>query len=172
MDTSVRVPSLNLVIRAAMLLALVVGLAVLSPTPAVAQGGRLYLATDVGVYAPATDQQIVRVTIGNPYLPARTASDRQLQSFVIEFDRPIDPVTIGPGESFTYTLDPREVGVDPRPGVRPVRVSFRVQTDFLEGQPAPRPALTIEVLNRRTGAIDSSFVFPGFMGGVSVASGD
>ena len=55
------------------------------------------------------------------------AASRQLQSFVVEFDRPVDPVVsedvygfkamdagadaaIGPGESFTYTIDPREVG--------------------------------------------------------------
>ena len=55
------------------------------------------------------------------------AAGRQLQSFVVEFDRPVDPVVseevygfkamdagadaaIGPGESFTFTIDPREVG--------------------------------------------------------------
>ena len=157
MDTYVRVTSLGLGVRLATMLALVVGLAVLSPTPAVGQTGRMYVATDVGVFVPASDEQILRVTIGNPRWPD-PAGDRQLQSFVIQFDRPIDPVTIGPGEAFTYTLDPREVGVEPRPGSRPVRVSFRVQTDVLEGQSDPRPALTIEVLNRKTGALESFFM--------------
>ena len=153
----------------ALMFALVVGLAMLSATPAFAQGGVLYVATDVGVYVPATDQQILRVTIGNPNLPA-PSGDRTLNSFVIAFDRPIDPAKIGPGESFTYTLDPREVGA--RPGLRPVRVSFRVTTDVLEGQPAPQPALTIECLNRATGAVVSFHAFPGFTGGVYVAAGD
>ena len=100
----------------------------LSATPAFAQNGTLYVATDVGVYVPATDQQILRVTIGNPNLPA-PAGDRTLNSFVIEFDRPIDPAKIAPGAAYTYTIDPREVGA--RPGLRPVRVSFRVTTDVL-----------------------------------------
>ena len=153
----------------ALMFALVVGLAMLSATPAFAQGGVLYVATDVGVYVPATDQQMLRVTIGNPNLPAPTG-DRTLNSFVIAFDRPVDPVTIGPGESFTYTLDPREVGV--RPGLRTVRVSFRVTTDVMEGQTAPQPALTIECLNRTTGVLMSFHAFPGFTGGVYVAAGD
>ena len=154
----------------ALMFALVVGLAMLSATPAFAQSGRLYVATDVGVFVPATDEQILRVTIGNPNLPA---GDRTLNSFVIEFDRPIDPAKIAPGEAFTYTIDPREVGaLDARPGLRPVRVSFRVTTDVLEGQSAPQPALTIERLNRMTGAVMSFHAFPGFTGGVYVASGD
>jgi hypothetical protein len=153
----------------ALMFALVVGLAMLSATPAFAQTGRLYVATDVGVWAPATDQQIVRVTIGNPNLPAPTG-DRTLNSFVIEFDRPIDPAKIAPGESFTYTIDPREVGA--RAGLRTVRVSFRVTTDVMEGQSAPQPALTIESVNRTTGIVMSFLAFPGFAGGVYVAAGD
>ena len=155
-------------------LALAVGLAMLFPTPAVAQHTRLIFGDDHGIFVPATDQQIIRVTIGNPNLPAPAASDRQLNAFVIQFDRPIDPVTIGPGESFTYTLDPREVGVavPQRSLVRNVRVSFRFNVELLEGQSAPRPTLTVEILNRKTGATDSFLAFPGFAGGVYVGSGD
>jgi len=156
----------------ATMLALAAGLAMLSPTPAAGQNTRLIFADDHGIFVPATDQQIVRVTIGNPQLP-EPAGDRQLQSFLVVFDRPIDPVTIGPGESFTYTIDPRAVGLAPsRPGLRQVRVGFRFKVEVVEGQSDPRPALTIEVLNRRTGAVESVHAFPGFAGGVRVASGD
>ena len=122
----------------------------------------------VGVFVSATDQQIVRVTMSNPNRPD-PAGDRQLQSFVVEFDRPIDPVTIGPGESFTYTLDPREVGVlvDPNTGQRHVRVSGRV-TAIASDVSDPQPVLLIELLNRRTGKLESFLSFPGFSGGVFV----
>jgi hypothetical protein len=85
-------------------LALVVGLAMLAPAPAFGQQTRLLFGTDVGVYVPATDQQLLRVTIGNPSLPAQAADPRPSPSFVVQFDRVVDPVTIEPGESFTYTL--------------------------------------------------------------------
>jgi hypothetical protein len=159
----------------AYILALVAGLAMLTPAPARGQSnGRLYVATDHGVYVPATDQQLVRVTIGNPVQPD-PAGDRQLQSFVVQFDRPVDPVTIGPGESFTYTLDPREAGVlvDPSTGLRHVRVSGRITAVVVDpSDSAPQPALLIELLNRRTGKLESFHAFPGFSGGVFVGSGD
>lgn len=153
----------------ASVLALVVGLAVLAPAPALGQTGVLYVATDVGVYVPATDNQLVRVTIGNPNRPD-PAGDRQLQSFIIQFDRPVDPVTIGPGESFTYTIDPREVGgvVDQRSLVRTVTVSFSCTAAVPDGGSAPQPALTIEILNRKSGVLESFHAFPGFTGGVVV----
>src|SRR5262245_52107528 len=155
------------------LLALVVGLAVLAPATAFGQGGRLYVATDVGVYVPATDQQIVRVTIGNPNRPD-SAINGNLQILDLT-NVAIDPVTIEPGESFTYTLDPREVGVlvDPNTGLRHVRVSGRITAVVSDpSDSAPQPALTIEILNRRTGQVVSFLAFPGFAGGVRVASGD
>jgi hypothetical protein len=153
-------------------LALVAGLAMLAPAPALGQHTRLIFGDDQGVFVPATDAQMIRVTIGNPGLPAATADSPPQPSFIIEFDRPVDPVTIAPGEAFSYTLDPREVGVvvDQRTLVRTVRVSFHFKVEVLEGQPAPRPALTIELLNRRTGALESFHAFEGFRGGVSVAS--
>jgi hypothetical protein len=51
-----------------------------------------------------------------------------------------------------------------------VRVSFHFTVDVLEGQSAPRPALTIEFLNRSSGKVESFVAFPGFTGGVFVAS--
>jgi len=159
-------------LHSASLLALVVGLAVLAPASAFGQQTRLIFASDQGIYIPATDQQLIRVTIGNPNQPD-PAVDRQLQSFVVQFDRPVDPVTIGPGESFTYALDPREVDilVDAKTGLRHVRVSGRITAVVSDpSDKAPQPALTIEILNRRTGQIDSFYAFPGFTGGVVVAS--
>ena len=93
------------------LLALVVALAALAPAPALGQSGRLYVATDVGVYAPATDSQLIRVTIGNPNRPD-PAGDGYFResSFTLELDGPAAPVTIGPGESFTYNL--RRMGTE------------------------------------------------------------
>ena len=154
-------------------LALVVGLAILAPASAFGQSGRLYVATDVGVFVPATGEQQVRVTIGNPNRPD-PAVDRQLHSFVVSFDRPVDPVTIGPGESFTYTLDPLEAGVlvDPNTGLRHVRVSGRITSVAVDpSDPShPQPVLLIELLNRRTGKLESFLAHPGFTGGVVVAS--
>ena len=155
-------------------LALVAGLGMLAPAPASGQsGGRIYVATEVGVYVPATDEQIVRVTLGNPNLPD-PSGDRELQSFVVTFDRPVDPVTIGPGESFTYTLDPREVGVlvDATTGLRHVRVSGRITAVAVDPSDPQTAAISIELVNRRTGKIDSFISFPGFSGGVTVASGN
>lgn len=146
-------------------LALVVGLAMLASTPALAQSGRLYVATDVGVFVPATDQQIVRVTIGNPNQPD-AGRDGNLQISDLT-GVAIDPVTIGPGESFTYTLDPRETGVlvDATTGLRHVRVSGRITAVVSDpSDKAPQPALTIEILNRRNGQLASFLAFPGFAG--------
>ena len=156
----------------ALLIALVVGLATLAPVPAYAQrNGTLQVAQFYyGASVPATDQQIVRVTFGSPYLPGPEGGPR---TFVLELDHVGAPVTIGPGESFTYTLDPREVGVlvDPVTGLRHVRVSGRI-TAVASDPSDSRPVLLIEILNARTGKLESFHAFPGFAGGVSVATGD
>jgi hypothetical protein len=155
-------------------LALIVGLATLSPATAFGQTGNILLTSDVVIGVPATDQQIVRVTFGNPNRPD-PAVDPQLQVFTLT-GVAIDPVTIGPGESFTYTLDPREVGVlvDPATGLRHVRVSGRITAITVDPSDAsePQPMVLIELLNRRTGKLESFHAFPGFSGGVFVASGD
>lgn len=150
-------------------LALVVGLAALAPAPAFGQTGNILLSNDVVIGVPATDQQLVRVTIGNPNRPD-PAVDRQLQVFSLT-GVAIDPVTIGPGESFTYTLDPREVGVlvDPNTGLRHVRVSGRI-TAVVSDPSDPNAVFLIELLNRRTGKLESFHAFPGFSGGVVVSS--
>lgn len=158
------------------LLALVVGLALLAPAPALGQGGRLYLATDVGVYVPATDQQLIRVTVGDPRLVAPTANPDPVPVIVLEYLLlgSVLSQTVEPGKSFTYTIDPRDAGVlaDPNTSVRHVKVSFRARTEAVEGASAPHPTLTIELINRRTGKLDSFHSFPGFTGGISVAAGD
>jgi len=158
---------------AAIALTPVVGLTALVPSPAFAQGGRLYLATNVGVYVPATDNQRLRVTIGNPSLPAPDG-EPQLPGVVVYLDNSSDPVTIAPGSTFTYVIDPRETGDAPnqRSLVRSVRVSFRCVSGVLEGAPPPQPSLTIEVLDRRSGVLQAFHAFAGFAGGVRVAASD
>ena len=157
-------------------LALVACLTLLAPAPAHArQGGTLFVATDRGVYVPATDNQLIRVTIGNPNRPDPAADGHFLESsFSIELDGPAAPVTIGPGESFTYTLDPRDVGVlvDPTTGQRHVRVSARITKIVIDDDDRgePQPVFLIEILNRKTGKLESFHAFPGFAGGVFVAS--
>ena len=151
-------------------MSLAIALALLLPLPAFAQHTRLIFATDHGIYVSATDQQLVRVTIGNPRHADPTAGPRSSDGCVVTFDRPVDPVTIEPGDFSTYTLDPREVGavVDARSGLRHVRVAFRLTCEVSEGEPMPTPAITIEVVNARTGRVESFQAFPGFTGGVFV----
>ena len=155
-------------------LALVAGLATLFPAVAFGQTGNILLTSDVVIGVPATDQQIVRATFVNPNRPD-PAVDPQLQVLTLT-GVAIDPVTIGPGESFTYTLDPREVGVlvDPNTGLRHVRVSGRIGAIAVDpSDPSGlQPTVLIELLNRRTGKLESFHAFPGFSGGVFVASGD
>lgn len=156
------------------LLVLVVGLAALAPAPAYSQTGTVFLTTDAVIGVPATDQQLIRVTIGNPNRPDSEVY-RPLQLLSLT-GLAIDPITIGPGESFTYTLDPREVGVlvDPNTGLRHVKVGGRIAGLAIDPSDpgVPHPAFLIEILNRRTGKLESFHAFPGFGGGVSVAAGD
>jgi hypothetical protein len=155
-------------------LALAAGLATLSPAAALGQTGNILLTSDVVIGVPATDQQIVRATFVNPNR-RDPAVDPQLQVLTLT-GVAIDPVTIGPGESFTYTLDPREVGVlvDPATGLRHVRVSGRIGAIAVDpSDPSGlQPMVLIELVNRRTGKLESFHTFPGFSGGVFVASGD
>jgi hypothetical protein len=156
------------------LLALVACLAALAPAVAFGQTGNLILTTDVVIGVPVADQQLLRVTIGNPNRP-----DPDINGNLQILDLTgvaIDPITIGPGESFTYTLDPREVGVlvDPGTGLRHVKVGGRIGGVAIDPSDptGPHPAFLIEMLNRRTGKLESFHAYPGFGGGVYVAAGD
>ena len=165
-------------IIAVLMLALSIGIGSFVAVPAQAQvNGNLQVAQFYGVVVPATDLQLLRVTLGNSHMPVpRDSPHWRESSFTIELDGPATPVTIGPGESFTYTLDPREVGVlvDQNTGLRHVRVSGRITAVAVDPSDlnAPVPVLLVELLNRRTGKLESFHSFPGFTGGVYVAAGD
>lgn len=156
------------------LLSLVVGLATLAPASTFGQTGSVLLSSDVVIGVPATDQQLIRVTFGNPSR-SDSAVDGNLQILDLT-SVVVDPVTLRPGESYTYTLDPREVGVlvDPKTGLRHVRVGGRIAGLAIDPSDpiAPQPVLLIELLNRRTGKLESFHSFPGFAGGVTIAAGD
>jgi len=159
-------------------LALVACLTLLAPAPAVAQqGGTLYVGTDHGVYVPATDSQQIRVTIRiKTYIAPSDpsgSSGRYLLDYV-DVKGESQQATIESGTAFKYIVDPRVSGVvvDPRTGLRHVNVSFRITAEVAEGQRAPHPSITIEILDRRSGELASFLAFPGFSGGVYVAAGD
>ena len=163
--------------------ALVAALLVLAPAPALGQHTRLLVGTDHGIWVAATDQQLVRVTVGNPYLPDPTGAALPRDCELLELEGVQGDVSqetrrLEPGGSYTYTIDPRADGVlvNPRTGLRHVRVSFRIASVPVDpsdpSSPAPRPAVMIEILNARTGETVSFQAFPGFAGGVFVAAGD
>ena len=158
--------------------ALVLGLAMLVPAPAFGQSnnqGRLIVAVDNVRIVPATNDQQIRVTVGNPSsaAPTDTSDDFDIIVTAVGGNAHVKQ-TLDPGASYTYTLDPRTVGqlVDPEWGLFHVPVRFRIEAEAVEGRPAPQPAVTIEVVDARTGEVQSFLAFPGFTGGVSVAAGD
>ena len=159
-------------------LALVACLTLLAPAPALTwQGGRLYVGTDYGVYVPATDKQLIRVTVRIKTFVAPSdpsvSSGRYLLDYV-DVKGEAQQASIESGTAFTYIVDPQVSGVvvDPRTGLRHVNVGFRITAEVAEGQRAPHPSLTIEILDRRTGELASFLAYPGFSGGVYVAAGD
>lgn len=161
----------------ASVLALTVALALLAPAPAFGQHVKTFDGRGYAYLVPATATQLVRVTVANPHLLAPTDESEAQVDFFLKLqgvDGDISSQTIDPGAAYTFTLDPRSVGrlVDPRTGLRHVTVSFRVEVEVLEGRPALQPAVTIELVNSRTGEIMSFYAFPGFTGGVRVAAAD
>lgn len=165
---------MNIRLISAPLLALVVGFALFASEPAIAQTGTVLLDSSSVIGVPATDQQLIRVTVGNP---RRSSSglDGNLQISDLT-SVAVDPVTIKPGESFMYTLDPRDVGVivDPNSNLRHVRVGIGVSGMVVDPSDpnSLRPVILLEFLNRNTGKLESFRTFPGFSGGVTVAAGD
>ena len=158
--------------------ALVLGLALLAPAPAHAQGAPVRSGMGYQILTGSTAYQFVRVTIGYPALtsPAPNgASTLPPTGTVTFFDgNGVATVALAPGDFFTYTIDPRVAGrlVDPKTGLRHVPVQFDFVTEVVEGVPAPTPSITIELVHARTGEVQSVHAFPGFTGGVRVAVGD
>ena len=157
-------------VLSAAILALVVGL-----TPAFGQHVRVFDGRDFAFLVPAAANQEVRVTVGNPYIVAPTDDPDPQFAIYIRFDGVDGSVTqtVEPGATYTYTLNPEEAGVlvNPRTGLRHVKVSFRAETEAVEGRPVPQPAVTIELVHWKTGELHSFHAFPGFAGGVTVAAG-
>ena len=158
-------------------LALVAVLTLLAPAPAVAQSGIIFVGTDYGVYVPATDSQVIRTTVRiKTYLAPSdpsVSSGRYLLDYV-DVKGEVQQTTLEPDTAFTYLVDPQVSGVvvDPRTGLRHVKVSFRITAEVAEGERAPQPSITIEIVDRRTGELASFLAFPGFTGGVYVAAED
>jgi len=155
-------------------LVLVTSILLSVPGDATAQQIRVFDNHHFAYLIPAAAGQEVRVTIVNPYRVDPNDPSATVPGFVVTFDRPVDPVTIGPGAAYTYTIDPRTDGVPvgQRSTVRHVVVTFSTQVAIEAGPPSPQVAVTIEVVNTRTGEVASFLAFPGFTGGVTVAAGD
>lgn len=170
---------MRLVRQSAPSLALVLGLALLVPAPTSGQSnnqGRLIVGVDTMHMVPATDDQLIRVTVGNP--SGGGAVDGSGETVIIVGAGPGNTGhvrrTLDPGASYTYTLDPRTNGqlVDPKWDLFHVPVRVQTEAETVEGRPAPQPSVTIEVVDARTGALQSVHVFPGFTGGVPVTTAD
>ncbi len=150
-------------------------LALLVPAAAFGQNNLHQLGIAVHNLA-ATGDQLVRVTVGNPSGGGAVDGSGEIVIVVGAGPGGTGHVrsTLEPGASYTYTLDPRADGqlIDPRWDLYHVPVRVQFETEIVEDRPAPHPAVTIEILNARTGALQSFHVFPGFAGGVRVASAD
>lgn len=115
------------------------------------------------------------MTVVNPKLLGPLAASQGSYEYVLEADGVDGPVSIAPGEAYTYTIDPRVVGelVDPRTGARRVIVNLCVSARVRDGGSAPNPAVTVEIVNTTTGAAEVFYAFPtSFNGGVRVAAAD
>jgi hypothetical protein len=161
--------------RSARLIALLLGLALLGCVSAFGQNNLHQLGIALHTI-PATGDQQIRVTVGNP--SGGGAIDGSGETVIIVGAGPSGGPHVRhrlePGASVTYTLDPRTAGVsvDPRWDLFHVPVRLSIETEVVEERPAPQPSVTIEVVHARTGALKSVYAFPGYTGGVSVAAGD
>jgi hypothetical protein len=159
----------------------VLGLALvlIAPSAALGQHVRVFDGRSYALAVPAPANHEVRVTIVNPALaaPPDTSAaqvDYFLKLTTVDGEATTAVRTIGPGEAYSFTLDPRAVGevVEPRTGLRRVIVGFHVEAEVVEGRCAPQPAVTIELVNVRTREAQTVQSYPGFAGGVFVAAGD
>jgi hypothetical protein len=157
-------------------LAIVLGLALIAPASALGQNNLRQLGIGVHNFVvPATGDQQIRVTVGDP--SAGNSIDGSGELVIIVGAGPGGGHVrhrLEPGATYTFTLDPSAAGrlVDPRRGTFHVPVRFEVEAETVDGRPAPRPSVTIEVVEARTGALQTAYVFPGFTGGVRVAAAD
>jgi hypothetical protein len=155
-------------------LALVLGLALVAPASAFGQNNLHQLG--IAAIVPASGDEQIRVTVGNP--SGGGTIDGSGEAVVIVGAGPGAGGhvrhTLEPGASYTYTLDPRVVGrsADSRWDLFHVPVSLRIEAESVDGRPAAQAAVTIEVVDARTGALRSVHVVPGFTGGAPLAAAD
>lgn len=156
---------------------LVLGLALHVPSTAFAQKPVVRVGTGTLILTSANTYQYVRVTIGFPALTSEPADTPEagVPTGTVTFtvDGTVMTHEVAAGGFFTYSLDPRVDGqlVDPRTGLRHVPVQFEFATEVVEGDPAPVPSVTIELVHVRTGEVQSVHVFPGYTGVTRVNGG-
>lgn len=148
--------------------ALVLGFVLLAPSPAGAQHVRVFSGASYDFAVTAAPNEEVRVTILNPQPADPSAAGHGNVEFIwkIEVGEPADGVpgltTVEPGEARTFALDPRACGqlLGGRTGLRRVVVSFDLRPELVDDVPQPPPAVTVEIVDLRTGETRTALLLP------------
>jgi hypothetical protein len=155
--------------------ALALGLVLVSPSTARAQGTDQIQLLSFSFGVTQSAGHSARVTVLNPAFAAPVGADEAppAPAIYIRFDGIDGDVRLAPGEAYTYTVDlgssrPRR---DSFAGTNTLVVALRVPVNST-GTPAPKPAITVEIVSSTTGATESVHVIPSSTAGVRVASED